>query len=57
MHLDYCRSVRHRIEIGHCELCITACSDSSLRLSDLSAESGLHFGMPRKLQKGPAQRV
>ena len=56
MHLDYCRSIRHRIKVGDRELRVTACPNGSLGLSDLSAESGLHLGMPCELQKNPARR-
>ena len=56
MHLNYCRSIRHHIKVGDRELRVTACPNGSLGLSDLSAESGLHLGMPCELQKNPAQR-
>ena len=56
MHLNYCRSIRHHIKVGDRELRVTACPNGSLALSELSAESGLHLGMPCELQKNPARR-
>ena len=54
VNLDDCHRVGHRIEVGRRELRITASSDSSFRLLDLSTESRLYFKVPGNLQEKPA---